>query len=85
MSCGRPSIEHPSRYSSRFRFPEYLDGSSILFRFPLLSRLFFLVGPSGLEPPTLRLSGARSSQLSYGPMLFDVFPLCALSGGGEGI
>ena len=27
-----------------------------------------LVGPSGLEPPTLRLSGARSSQLSYGPI-----------------
>ena len=26
-----------------------------------------LVGPSGLEPPTLRLSVARSSQLSYGP------------------
>ena len=27
-----------------------------------------LVGPSGLEPPTLRLSVVRSSQLSYGPM-----------------
>ena len=27
-----------------------------------------LVGPSGLEPPTLRLSVARSSQLSYGPV-----------------
>ena len=26
-----------------------------------------LVGPRGLEPPTLRLSVARSSQLSYGP------------------
>ena len=25
------------------------------------------VGPSGLEPPTLRLSVVRSSQLSYGP------------------
>ena len=28
-----------------------------------------LVGPSGLEPPTLRLSVVRSSQLSYGPRL----------------
>ena len=28
-----------------------------------------LVGPSGLEPPTLRLSVVRSSQLSYGPLL----------------
>ena len=26
-----------------------------------------MVGPSGLEPPTLRLSVVRSSQLSYGP------------------
>ena len=28
-----------------------------------------LVGLSGLEPPTSRLSGARSNQLSYKPML----------------
>ena len=28
-----------------------------------------MVGPSGLEPPTLRLSVVRSSQLSYGPLL----------------
>ena len=27
-----------------------------------------MVGPSGLEPPTLRLSVVRSSQLSYGPI-----------------
>ena len=27
-----------------------------------------MVGPSGLEPPTLRLSVVRSSQLSYGPL-----------------
>ena len=27
-----------------------------------------MVGPSGLEPPTLRLSVVRSNQLSYGPM-----------------
>ena len=26
-----------------------------------------MVGPSGLEPPTSRLSVVRSSQLSYGP------------------
>ena len=28
-----------------------------------------MVGPGGLEPPTSRLSGVRSNQLSYGPML----------------
>ena len=27
-----------------------------------------VVGPSGLEPPTSRLSVVRSSQLSYGPI-----------------
>ena len=32
-----------------------------------------LVGPSGLEPPTLRLSVVRSSQLSYGPIHFSLF------------
>ena len=26
-----------------------------------------MVGPGGLEPPTLRLSGVRSNHLSYGP------------------
>ena len=29
----------------------------------------FMVGSSGLEPPTSRLSGARSNHLSYEPML----------------
>ena len=28
-----------------------------------------MVGSSGLEPPTSRLSGARSNQLSYEPVL----------------
>ena len=31
-------------------------------------QIFFeMVGPSGLEPPTSRLSGVRSNRLSYGP------------------
>ena len=32
----------------------------------------FLVGSSGLEPPTSRLSGVRSNHLSYEP-LFGIF------------
>ena len=32
------------------------------------SRLTVLVGSSGLEPPTSRLSGARSNRLSYEPI-----------------
>ena len=35
---------------------------------PSSSLIRKVVGPSGLEPPTLRLSVVRSSQLSYGPI-----------------
>ncbi len=35
---------------------------------------FNMVGPSGLEPPTSRLSVVRSSQLSYGPILSRGIP-----------
>ena len=38
-----------------------------------------LVGLSGLEPPTLRLSVARSSQLSYKPVFFTVRPRLAFA------
>ena len=31
-------------------------------------QLALLVGSSGLEPPTLRLSGVRSNHLSYEPL-----------------
>ena len=38
-----------------------------------------LVGSSGLEPPTSRLSGARSNQLSYEPIALGLY------GGDDGI
>ena len=38
-----------------------------------------LVGPSGLEPPTLRLSVVRSSQLSYGPISHSLEVVCPLN------
>ena len=40
------------------------------FRFLLFNFQDTLVGQSGLEPPTSRLSVVRSSQLSYGPVRF---------------
>ena len=40
------------------------------------------MGPSGLEPPTLRLSVVRSSQLSYGPSSSQS-PLFSVSGSAE--
>ena len=46
-----------------------------------------LVGLSGLEPPTSRLSGARSNQLSYKPILLIPFrcPSGFRLGGDDGI
>ena len=44
-------------------------GLSLLIR-PCATSWVALVGSSGLEPPTSRLSGARSNHLSYEPMCF---------------
>ena len=43
------------------------------FRVPLQKKKG-LVGTSGFGPPTSRLSGVRSNQLSYAPMLVGVTP-----------
>ena len=56
--------------------PHYKTSCSILnpcrsiFRLPCLDYSHFraLVGLSGLEPPTSRLSGVRSNRLSYKPI-----------------
>jgi hypothetical protein len=37
-------------------------------------QLLLVVGSSGLEPPTSRLSGVRSNRLSYEPMVFGLLP-----------
>ena len=44
-----------------------------------------LVGSSGLEPPTSRLSGARSNLLSYEPIWIEVTPAPRRRGGDDGI
>ena len=45
------------------------------------------MGSSGLEPPTSRLSGARSNQLSYEPIVDEVSTMQFLlhDGGDDGI
>ena len=68
MSFGYP-FEHPSRPSMSFPMETLHRSSNSAPRVTFV----FLVGPSGLEPPTLRLSGARSSQLSYGPIFSDAY------------
>ena len=63
--------------------------SFVLFSFQWPQFLVFshLVGSSGLEPPTSRLSGARSNHLSYEPICLAVYPLLHLFafGGDDGI
>ena len=44
-----------------------------------------MVGSSGLEPPTSRLSGARSNLLSYEPISSPVRSLLTPLGGDDGI
>ena len=58
---------------------------SILFyahSYSILCRFNLLVGLSGLEPPTSRLSGVRSNRLSYKP-IFPAFRLFPQAFGGD--
>ena len=79
-------------------FPEMFGADSV-FMFPcrlirVLPPVQLVVGSSGLEPPTSRLSGVRSNHLSYEPMLWPLplvlclspaylFPGFAAGGGDE--
>ena len=45
-----------------------------------LDSYWSLVGTSGLEPPTSRLSGARSNHLSYAPLWLFAVPSCTFGG-----
>ena len=63
---------------------------ALLFRgFAPLRGLRRLVGSSGVEPPTSRLSGARSNLLSYEPVFLSsslkIKKLLSLLGGDDGI
>ena len=60
IHCSVFKVQSPAFTKTRNKY-------SILFEY-LFPSLLRLVGPSGLEPPTLRLSVVRSSQLSYGPI-----------------
>ena len=54
---------------SSYLFVSYSNYFYSVFNDHISCGLCPLVGSSGLEPPTSRLSGARSNHLSYEPML----------------
>ena len=64
---------------------------SVRFLYSVVNDLFVvdlrstLGGTSGLEPPTSRLSGARSNQLSYAPALVLCSSSSLIPGGDDGI
>ena len=57
----------PTAFAARFEDLSYARSSNPT------TNVTGMVGPSGLEPPTLRLSVVRSSQLSYGPVVDTSF------------
>ena len=64
-----PSFEGWWRITGSNRWPpECKSGALPAELIPHVKLYRKMVGPSGLEPPTLRLSVVRSSQLSYGPI-----------------
>ena len=73
LPAGGPKRTRPSTSYNALRC--YLSGARVSACAPA-PVLCCLVGPSGLEPPTSRLSGARSNHLSYEPIQF---PRCISS------
>ena len=57
----------PTAFAARFEDLSYARSSNPT------TNVTGMVGPSGLEPPTLRLSVVRSSQLSYGPVQYGLY------------
>ena len=53
---------------NRTRTGDPLLAKQVLYQLSYTPVRVLVVGPSGLEPPTSRLSVVRSSQLSYGPI-----------------
>ena len=70
----RFSIDNPFR-RIRYLFkviPMFSSFLSVLYTMCISSNMSQLVGLGGLEPPTSRLSGVRSNQLSYRPISVEL-------------
>ena len=68
----RKFVDLPFFGSSSFTSCFASLSSLFSFQGTLWRSLLSLVGSSGFEPPTSRLSGARSNQLSYEPALVEM-------------
>ena len=68
----RKFVDLPFFGSSSFTSCFASLSSLFSFQGTLWRALLSLVGSSGFEPPTSRLSGARSNQLSYEPALVEM-------------
>ena len=75
LFCSVFKVQHNSGGDEENRTPDPLLARQVLSQlsyaplFPSFVRCYFyLVGLSGLEPLTSRLSGVRSNQLSYRPL-----------------
>ena len=67
LSNGDKEIRTPDPLLAR-QVLSQLSYTPIWILFNSIGLAFKLMGLSGLEPPTSRLSGVRSNQLSYKPM-----------------
>ena len=68
--CSVFKVQLPVSFETRCKRSNPIRSLVSAFNHDLLKGL---VGPSGLEPPTSRLSVVRSNQLSYGPINREYF------------
>ena len=57
----------------RIRTADPLRARQVLSQLSYIPFFHFLVGLSGFEPLTSRLSGVRSNQLSYRPIIKEIY------------
>ena len=86
-----PYFSNRKTYTNLLIFVLFVCSFFLLFNLSFFYSVFndqsfltslWVVGTSGLEPPTSRLSGARSNHLSYAPLWLSTsrFPSCTFGG-----
>ena len=65
----QPDLGNPPNYNSPYGIRTRVTAVKRRCLNPLTNGPYYIMGTSGLEPPTSRLSGVRSNHLSYAPKL----------------